>query len=138
VGTKNPLIDGVVQLLVDISFTKDEKMEQSINTQHRATYSLNAEDKMLIVADQNKRILETITKADSVFLGRFMCIKKAGFFIGEVIGSDEFRNQMRGAKEEDRTDIGRILSTYSSDTMQCTSVFDSFPDSLNRRFIIDY
>ncbi len=126
VGAKNPSIDEVIQLLVDLSFTEDEKKERSVNIQHRATSSLNAEDKMLIVAGQNKRILETITEADSVFPGRFVCIKIADRFIVEIIGRDEFENQMRDAEEEDRTVIGGILRTCLRDTMHCKSRNPSF------------
>lgn len=46
---------------------------------------------------------------------------------------------MRDAKEDEEcTVIRSILDTFESDIVHLNSILESFPDSLTRRFLVEY
>jgi len=81
VGVKNTLIDRVIQLLVDLSLTEEERYERINITQQRSTSSPSIDEEILIVANRNKGFLEAIGKVDLVLVGTANCIKQARHFI---------------------------------------------------------
>lgn len=137
-GVKNPLIDGVIQLLAELFLTEEEKMERINITQQRSTSSPCVDDEILIIPDSNKRFFETFSTADLVFIAKSMCIKQAIHFFSEIIGSVEFQKQMGDSKEEDRSYIRNLLNTFEWDANQWTSFLKSFPDSLKNHFFVEY
>jgi len=134
---KNPLIDEVVQLLVDLSLADEEKKERINITKQRSTSSPEDNEEIFIAVKKDRRSLEPISDSDFVFIGRFMSVAQAAYFISEITESEEFQKQMRDAKVQDRTDIRSILDTFKSDIAHLNSIIESFPDSLTRRFLVE-
>lgn len=139
-GVKNKMIDQVIQLLADLTLTEEEKKERISITQQRSTSSHSVDDQTLVGTDENKEIFETISSADLVFISRCMCIKQVTHFLSQIRRSEEFQKQMsmRDSKEEDRTYIERLYNTFARDVINWKSMLESFPDSLNRRFFLEY
>ena len=56
----------------------------------------------------------------------------------QIVTSEEFENQMRDSKEEDRAYITSLFNTFGRDIIHWNLILESFPDSLKRRFIVEY
>ncbi len=135
-GGKNPLIDGVIQLLVDLSLTEKERNDRIYIIQQRPTSSPSVGDEILIVDYQNIEILETFSTAELDFISRIIYLVMAGYFLNKIVNSDEFQKQMIDANEEVRSYIDGLLNTFKIDLEDCKSILNSFPHSLLRRFTI--
>jgi len=135
---KNPLIDEVIQLLVDLSLTEEEKKERTNLTKQRSASIPSVGDEILVVNNgYYKIILEAIGKDDLVLICRFMCAKKMKYFLSEIRGSEQFQKQMDDAKEEDRTSIESLVNTFESDVINWNSLLECIPESLDPRYRIE-
>lgn len=134
---KNPLIDEVIQLLVDLSLTEEEKKERTNLTQQRSASTPTVGDEILVVNNGYKIVLEAIGKDDLVLICRFMCAKKMKYFLSEIRGSEQFQKLMNDSKEEDRTSINSLVNTFESDVINWNSLLESIPESLDPRYRIE-
>ncbi len=136
VGAKNSWIDGVVDLLVGLTFTEEEKTERSITTQQRSTFSAhNQEDEMLVAKIQKLAIIDP--NMDSTFVWKHVCFLKAQSLLVEIstseempqlmVDGDELNEDFSGDDVDVLTTMENLLKTFCADAKSLMSILSSLP-----------
>lgn len=120
VGVTNPLIDGVVNLLVDLTFNEDEKKERSSIIQQRlspsAMFDYEHPDAFL---QQNNLVLvdPKNISANHSLIRRYFCIKQAWKLISEIFENEEMCQQMKMSTDDERItdEIVEMFNSFGSD-----------------------
>jgi len=129
---KNPLIDEVIQLLVDLSFTEDEKKERSSIIQQRLSSSFTVDEEPS-TNQMIGKILEPST-VDSIFLGRLVCADKGRLLFVEIV--QELFKLTKDSEDAFTDDLlDNLFISFSNDVISMNSFLDNVPSSWGRRYL---
>lgn len=117
-ATKNPLIDKIIDLLIEASFTKLEKKERDQRIQQRSAAKVAPKEEI-----EEPELNSTIP-----YLGRTNCINKAHSLIRDVFSNKKLFNEMRG--KEDFQSVSTLLKTFSIELDSLRLAQKGLPDSL--------
>ena len=133
---KNPLIDQFIDLIVDQSFTEEEKNDRSNLIQQRLISSSNATEEEV----EQLRLLEHLAvldpSVDTTLVARTICILKAFRVLGKIFSSDQFK-QMKDGVDYDKAQLSimhELLVTFEEDVKSFGAVLKTFPQSLKTRY----
>ncbi len=138
VGAKNPWIDRVVDLLVDLTFTEEEKSERSITVQQRSTWTANnEEDEMYIDALESLAIIEQ--NVESSFVGKHLCFMKAKTLLVEIFMSEEMQFQFMLEEDESDDEWEDVSDDAASDDDNVSyeddlSIFENLTETFHADF----
>jgi len=117
-ATKNPLIDKIIDLLIEVSFTKLEKKERDQRIQQHLAATVAPKDEI-----EQPEPSSTIP-----MLGRTDCINKGRLLIRDVFSNKKLFNEMRG--KEDFQPVSTLLKTFSIEIESLLSAQKALPNSL--------
>jgi len=121
------LIDGVVNILVDLTFREDEKKERINSVQQRAISFATVNDELLAFLQERMVIDPSSISADLSLVCRYLCIKKAWVFLCEALANGEVYKQIH-TKEDERLaddDIYEMFDSFLSDFQSLSRMTNS-------------
>ena len=90
---KNPLIDQFIDLVVDLTFSKEEKTERINLIQQRSIPSSGTTEENATLLLDIEHVADLDSSVDIGILSRKVCVSKAHSLLARIFGSDQF-NQL--------------------------------------------
>ena len=125
-ASKNHLIDGAINLLVEVSFTKEEKTERGERIQQRSATASSVLGYDLLTdgvdADMKQKQQEAF-----LMVGRSNCVQSAKLIIQELFKVSDLCSKLRG--QEDFRPVLSLIISFSNDFASLYPALRALPES---------